>query len=200
MSYTPEQLEEKFNQLPKDLQDIMVSIETADIVNSIGEEFDLHIDQIGKLADQTGLVMLGVMMPNEFVGALSVELGIERLLANKIANRVNERLFYKIRDSLKVAREKNKGPSATETITGIPDREELLAGIENPQTIPTPNRFTPRPPERPLQTEPTEVVAETIEPPEEEKDIFEMKTTESVGLPKTETNKGSGSDPYREKI
>lgn len=193
MAYTTEQLDKKFKELPEDLKNIMVSVETAKIMTEIGKEFGLHIDQTGKMADQTGLVLLGLMMPTEFVSALSSELGIERLRANQLANKINEKVFYKVRESLKTIREKNKGPKANEIISGIPDKEELLAGIENPESIPVNRRFSV--PEK--QTPPIQPETKKEEVPKNI-DIFQTKTTENTTLPKTTTQKGP--DPYKEAI
>lgn len=101
MLYTKEQLLEKYRALPKEVRDAIFSINTAEIIRQIGEKHKLMIDKIGELADETGLVMLGLGHPNQFISHLTERLEINHELAKEIAQEVNSKIFYPIREHLK---------------------------------------------------------------------------------------------------
>ncbi len=101
MAYTKEQLLEMYRKLPHDLQDAIFSVDTAEAIRAIGEKNKLMIDKIGELADETGLVMLGLSSPSQFIPHLSERLGVSRELAGTISQEINEKIFLLIRESLK---------------------------------------------------------------------------------------------------
>ncbi len=98
--YTNEELMESYQNLPKDIQDAILSVDTADIIREIGENHKLMIDKIGELADETGLVMLGFTRIDEYVPRLIERLKVGEKIAKEIAEEINGRIFYPIRDSL----------------------------------------------------------------------------------------------------
>src|SRR3989344_3565063 len=181
MTYTKEQLGEKFGQLPENVQDAIIAVETADIVHDIGTKYALHIDQIGELADEIGLVMLGLTHPNDFVTHIIARLGLDRVIAEAMARDVNEQIFLKIRESLQAlqppAASSNDGveplpasPSAPDTLpTDLPDRDKIIDDIEHPPISPS--------------------------PPVKEDTVFEQKMGKLFRIPREEGD----LDPYSEK-
>ena len=101
MDYTREQLKEIFKGLPEDLREAIVSFETVDAVNEIGDKYDLHIDQVGTLGDEVGRVMIGVSSFKDFTVRLKEKLNIDSEKAQTIAHDVNVNIFLKIREILK---------------------------------------------------------------------------------------------------
>ncbi len=93
-----EKLMERFRSLPKSLREAISSIETADNIQEIGEKYKLHIDQVGKLGSETGLVMLGFTRPYLFPAKVAQALNIPREDASKIAQDINEKIFSQIRE------------------------------------------------------------------------------------------------------
>ena len=69
------------------LKEALFSVEVADKIGEIGKKFGLTIEQTGIMAEETGYVMLGLTRPNEFVGNLARELGVDTDRAQDIANR-----------------------------------------------------------------------------------------------------------------
>lgn len=160
MQYTREQLGERFEQLPENVQEAIIAVETAKIVSNIGNKYALHIDQTGELADEIGLMMLGLTRPNEFVTHVIARIGLDRAVAEAIAREVNEQIFLKIRESLQAlhenapADEKKEKNYGVETIPGpglasqtgagagdLPNREEVIADIEHPKETPADTVF-----------------------------------------------------------
>ncbi len=91
-------LMDRFERLPKTLREAISSIETADNIQEIGEKYKLHIDQVGKLGSETGLVMLGFTRPYLFPAKVAQALNIPREEASKIAQDINEKIFSQIRE------------------------------------------------------------------------------------------------------
>ncbi|MCC6290673.1 hypothetical protein IT398_01215 [Candidatus Nomurabacteria bacterium] len=125
-TYTQEELDKQFDQAPAIVREALFSKETSDRIKLIGDRHKLHIDQIGSLSDEIGLVMLGLEPSNIFVSNIETRLGIERSLAEQIATNVNKEIFLKIRESLKQM-EENKN---------TPKQDELLREIENQTALP----------------------------------------------------------------
>ncbi len=133
---------ESYKKLPKDVQDAITSVDTADILRQIGDEKNMMIDKVGELADETGLVLLGFTHPSQFVSHLSERLGIEKSIAKEIAEEVNTRIFFPIRENLK-------------KIHGL--REEEVEEEEEAKT-PLPTPLSPM--------APTPTTGQEIKPPE----------------------------------
>ena len=102
-------LQEQYLNLPEDIQKALFSSATSDAIFEVGKEHGLQIDKMGELADETGLVMLGMTKPNEYIRNLEKRLGVEVLKAKEIAEDINQKVFSPIRESLK----KIHGISAT---------------------------------------------------------------------------------------
>ncbi len=101
MNITRDQMMQRYKSLPTDLQDAIFSMENAQTLQNIGQIHKLRVDQIGVLADETGLVMLGFTKPNEFIPHLAERLKIDKELVRTIAHEVNDRIFIKVRDALR---------------------------------------------------------------------------------------------------
>jgi hypothetical protein len=130
-------LQNLYNKLPPDLQDAMFSIDSTESIRDIGNQHELLIDKMGVLGQEVGLLMLGYTKPTEFVGRLQNGLGVDRIKANAIARDVNEKIFLKIRESLKKIHQ-GEELSIEDDVhleSGGLNREEVLRGIEEPHTI-----------------------------------------------------------------
>ena len=136
MQYTQEQLNSKYNSLPKNIKDLMDSVEIGVQVVEIGERNGLTLDQQADLADQVSLVLLGMLPMNKFLDSLVYNLSINRKTAEEISAEVNNEIFKEIRISLQKPRE----PS--DTIPSEPTSKTLT----QPTNTPTPQPKTPPPP------------------------------------------------------
>jgi len=178
MPFTTEQIENQYQTLPNEIKEAMLKIETADIVRTIGNKYALHVDQVGELADEIGLVMLGLTRPNEFVTHIIARIGVDHIVAEAIAKEVNEQIFLKIRESL----QELPGDSAVTKLNG--DVEPIPASPPPPETLPTdlPNR---------------DEIIDGIENPKTTKEdtVFEQKMGKLFRIPREEID----LDPYNEK-
>src|SRR3989344_4932731 len=97
---TQDQLREIYNSLPEDLQDAMGSAETSATVRKIAKNYGLSIDQMGELAGEIGLTILGVHALNEMPKNIALALGGDLTVGNSIYRDINGSIFLKVRASL----------------------------------------------------------------------------------------------------
>ncbi len=183
MQYTQEQLEEKFKDLPDDLKDALVSVENADIIQGVGHKYKLHVDQMGELADETGLVMLGLTRPGQFMDNLTKRLHISTELAKNIVREIDDQIFKPVKTSLqKVRGFEVEGPAPA------PD-----------QTAPPASTTETEANDKPTETK-TDIFKEKMSGLfKHQKSETETETEESAGFipPQTEPTPPK-HDPYRE--
>ncbi|PIQ68323.1 MAG: hypothetical protein COV91_04685 [Candidatus Taylorbacteria bacterium CG11_big_fil_rev_8_21_14_0_20_46_11] len=144
-SYTSEKLQETFEDLPQGLQNAIASVDTANAVQEIAKKYFLHVDQMGNLASETGLVLLGITHPADFVGNLSRRLRIPEDKAKEIAKEISAQILGKVRDALRGLHEEPTQDSKQST----PVVREPLQKIE---VMPTKASLVPTPT---LATKPT---------------------------------------------
>lgn len=201
--YTDQQIAQMYDNLPEDLKDAIFSVEMSSVVEKIGKESQLNIEQIGDLANETGMVMLGVTHPDEFISNLAERLVVDKERAGLIAHKINDQIFKPVRDSLRKVH--NIRDDATKNFQGqsleARNREDILKEIEKDHTkeIVVPDIM--RGDINPFEEKMKEGVFKS---PVEEKHYIEEKPEEKKppeNLPIKEKPKNyQASDPYRETI
>jgi len=101
MKLSPEQIKKRLQKLPEDLKDAIFSEENTTVLLAIGKKYNLPIDKIGELSTATNYIILGAIKPGEYIAELAKRLEVDKEVARKIAHDVNEKIFSKIRESLK---------------------------------------------------------------------------------------------------
>ena len=211
-NFTEEQIAQMYDNLPEDLKDAIFGLEMNEIVERIGRENQLNIEQIGDLANETGMVMLGVTHPNEFIANLAERLEVDKEKARAIAQEINEQVFKKVRDSLRKIhnmREEGEERNVGHSVSNITDinRSDILKEIEKDHTKEKENDI----PEimkgsaNPFEEKMKEGV---LLAPVEEKHYIEEKPKPSAlpeparpaGGPEKPKVKYQGFDPYKEPI
>jgi hypothetical protein len=99
-SISRQEILERYDKLPDQIKDAMMSEATADKMREIGQRHELLIDKIGIMAEETGYVILGLERPDEFAKNLKEALEISGDKADEIASSINEEVFKPIRDHL----------------------------------------------------------------------------------------------------
>lgn len=100
-NYTKQDLDERYQKLPTELQEALYSFDIADRIFETGKKYGLSIEKISKLAGETGYVILGVTGPREFVKTLTEGLGLTIDKTRSIASDINREVFAPIRGMLK---------------------------------------------------------------------------------------------------
>lgn len=182
---TQEEVKEKYEKLPKDLQKALFSVDSSTAIREIGQKHKLMIDKIGGLAEETGFVIFGMTHPKDFVSKIAARLKIDKQTAKKIAEDVNSRIFAPVRNSLKklhnikqdeiIEKEREK-----ETADFTKEKEEVLNAIEKDEVpVKQPGVFEPK-----MQEKITRAPLEVKEP----------------GKKPLPTKQYFQGDPYREPI
>ncbi|MBU1159584.1 MAG: hypothetical protein ABIJ28_04165 [Patescibacteria group bacterium] len=194
--YTEQQIIEMYEKLPEDLKDAIFSVESTKTLESLGKKYGLNIEQIGKLGNETGMLMIGITSPNEYVGNLAGRLNLDKQKARQIADEVNQQVFSKVRESLKKIHGEESSPPTPllegEGRRGEVIREDILKEIEKEEEkIP-------------------EIMQGLYKPPPEssfdmktKKDVFRMSPEESEHSPENNISpkaKYPQGDPYREPV
>ena len=133
-TYTTEEIERKFASLPEEIKALLYSPQMLNVIKGIGEKHRLHVDQVGLLEAETSEVMLGLVEAKDYSLALSESLGMDRQKADAIAKDINDQLFVKIRDAMKLTYEQQKTENEKPTVP----------------TPPTPGPPTPAPQVKPV--------------------------------------------------
>lgn len=93
--------EERFQHSPAEVQKAIANSDTETKITAIGQRHGLHVDQVGELADETGLVMLGLTHPDQFIPHLKSRLNLDENKAGAVAQDVNVEILSAIRESIK---------------------------------------------------------------------------------------------------
>lgn len=101
MRYSKEEINKRFQMLPEQVQDIVLSTEVVDAIKKITEKNNLHIDTAGLLNEEITYVMVGAEKSANFINNLKTKVRLPENKINAIAGDVNEKIFLPIRESLK---------------------------------------------------------------------------------------------------
>ena len=100
MEYDYKILEEKFQQLPEEVQHALSSIEVTSSIKEIANSHGLRVDQEGVLYDTISLVMLRLLSAKDFIKTFIKESGVDEKTAKEIAVDINNEVLGKIRSSM----------------------------------------------------------------------------------------------------
>lgn len=132
MEYDYKILEEKFNQLPEEVQLALTSTSVTEKIKSIGKRYGLKIDQESVLFDLTSHVMLGLVPSKDFVKTLTKEASLDESLSAKVAVDINKEIFDEIKSFIRNNSETSPLDANSENTT--PDSDissiELAGGFE----------------------------------------------------------------------
>lgn len=208
---------ERFESLPDDLKTALTSEEVDASIQGVAKKHFLHIDQTGELADETGLVMLGLTKTDEYINNLKERLGVQQQKAAEIAKDIDENVLRPIKTSLiKMHDESTEAAEDEESL----DREQIMKEIhehledvggaltiDDKQQPGTTGQEPLTINGDPLTPKPTgEIPSNVTTTPPAPASIVEKKLTETVKIPKEETiidrtkNRYGSQDPYREPI
>jgi hypothetical protein len=100
MEELDQQALEQYYQLPKDIQDAMISDDSASAVYQTAEREGI-LDKVSLLAEITGDVMRGALPITQFKTTLQKDLRVDEEKARRIAEQIRDKIFLKIAQSLR---------------------------------------------------------------------------------------------------
>ncbi len=191
-------LRERFNKLPKVVQDAITSADIQKRLRELAEINKLHVDQWQLLENEVMLTLLGFQAPDELAGSLKSDLNIPEEVSLILAQDISKIVFEPIRQELERELEH---PDAKAAVVSDVDaaRTQILSSsgsgsVPSSSSLPPPSVPAPKPiappvaPATPPPPPPTEKVARPPLPPSEE-----------LRAPSHERKIIEG-DPYREQI
>src|SRR3989338_4070011 len=101
MNYADPIVVEKFKNLPQKLKDILFSEDTTDTIFSIGKENNLTVFQMEELADEVGLVVLGINTPETFSKNIERKLNMDTKKIEPLSRSISEKVFNPILGDLR---------------------------------------------------------------------------------------------------
>ncbi len=193
---------EKFESLPDDLKSALTSEEVDASIQGVAKKHFLHIDQASELADETGLVMLGLTKTDEYINNLKERLNIPQQKASEIAKDIDEKVLRPIKASLIATSERSAETSEQPEQEEILDRDQIMKEID--EHLQNGSQQLKTDDQQQLVKTPEPILPTT--PPSAPVSIVEKKLTETVKIPKEETvidrtrSRYGSQDPYREPI
>ena len=179
-------IKEKFDSLPKEIQDIILSSNYQDSLLEIGRKYQLNVEQMGIMEQETTIAMMGLTPTTDFEKELTRELNIDSAKSSEIAKDISEKIFFKIRELLKSWSMGTEIELAPEKQNPVHEemRHEVnvlsKAGIEL-----VPEKLELTTPEKPIENR--EHILGKIEKPEEIHPILTQKITSSFQAPIVKT-------------
>lgn len=113
----------KFYQLPKNVQEKMFAVETADLVRKIGKDNNLNENQLQQFSYAIGMVLLGDLHISKFVKTLQEKCKLDETASRRLARQINQELFLPIKESLKQIHRLPKWPAESEATNQQPSAQ-----------------------------------------------------------------------------
>ncbi len=140
MEFTQSQFIEYVNSLPATLRRAYFDDAINEQVAAIGRRYSLHIPQAARLAYEVGRTIVGLTPTAQFVNVIQRTVGIDAPTALALTREIDEKIFEPIRDDL-YRFANGRGVSAETPIEtsgeqAHPAREDVLRGIETPESLP----------------------------------------------------------------
>jgi hypothetical protein len=97
--YTREQFWKLYEKLPQELKDALFAEETGNNIYEVCKRNGVE-EKLGEVVDLVGEVLLGLLPPNEFQGALEKEVGLKEEVAKRVAQEIHRFIFFPVKASL----------------------------------------------------------------------------------------------------
>ncbi len=99
---TTQMIKERFDALPKMIQEAILSSGYENSLIEIGKKYQLNVEQMGTLELETTLTMMGITATKDFEVELTRELKFDKIKGAQIVTDINEKVFLTIRELLKI--------------------------------------------------------------------------------------------------
>ena len=209
-------VQEKFDQAPEKIQNIVLSVETSDALYEIEKKYDIYKEEnnLRVLPKETTDVLIGLTHPKDFVPNLEKSFSIPKEKAREIAKEVNEKIFSLVKDLLIEIHGLKKTPQQAKEVSVT--EKELLREEKSP-LIPKPpqkkeesviHAVSPPVPEPPKKPEAVDKPLVVPKPPKKAGEVGETEPSSAKGSGETKptVTKDSGEakqnikNPFEEKL
>ncbi len=182
---TAKMIKERFDSLPESIKQAILSSDYENTIIEIGKKYQMTVEQMGILEQETTLVMMGLTKTKEFEGELTAEMHLDKEKISQITKDINDQVFLRVRDLLKLM---NIEPGEEPTLNDDTPKK-LVVESEKPAFQPTVNsQSLPETivagEQKIMESSGIEIVPEGAAPT---KNIAESKLTDTFTIPKKET-------------
>lgn len=95
-------IKERFEALPEDVQEVILSSDYENTLLEIGKQHNLNVEKLGILERETTMTMMDLIPTKDFENELTRELGVDKEKGSQIVKDINEKVFFRIRELLKL--------------------------------------------------------------------------------------------------
>lgn len=187
MRFTTEQIHSRLKEAPDKVKQLVGSEELAEVLATITKKYQLHLDQAGVIGDEINFVILGLARADQFTQNILNQANLSTEKTNEIAKEVNDKIFLKLRESLKQIRPKEETAAAPEKMP----EEEI-----SPTAPETEQKEGVVPPNLPTGDISALKLGGMFKVQKEQGE----SSAAADEKPKQETPKDRGVDPYREPV
>ena len=134
--HTPEEIRKLLAKLPEELKETLFAEATSDTIYGSCERYGISEEKAAEVSKFVGDVLIGLLPPNEFQGALEKELNLDSETAKKVAREITRYVFFPVKASLEELYKIEvtpAGTTATPTSTARPEARM----VERPRVQPT---------------------------------------------------------------
>jgi superoxide dismutase len=107
-----ESLRERFEALPKVVQDAILSADVEKNMRNLAEQHKLHFDQWGSLEDEVMFTLLGMEPTEKLAENLQKQVNVSADVASALANDISHIVFEPIRAQLAASLEAQEAKAA----------------------------------------------------------------------------------------
>jgi hypothetical protein len=140
-----QKIEEQIKTLPSVTQRALHDFDWKTQILSIGKTYDLNLDQLDTLEQETTLILVGLIPASSYVSELKKRLEISTTAASQIVEDANQKIFMPLRDLVLQYAEEDRDQHATLRDAGIHIGEdsETSTAVDNNQVGETTLNTTP---------------------------------------------------------
>jgi len=122
--YTSQQIEQALKNLPEELKEAVFSMETADAIWNACTRQKIIDERMTKIAEYTGYVLMGLMLPQEFEQILQKEIKLSKRTTEELSREINRFIFYPVEAALEKLYKIDIVPSEKPIKTPLPTEEK----------------------------------------------------------------------------
>jgi|GEM_PF-3600257 len=136
-----QKIEEQIKTLPSVTRRALHDFDWKNQILGIGRMYDLNLDQLDTLEQETTLVLVGLIPANKYVSEIKKRLEISTTAASQIVEEANKKIFIPIRDMVLQYAEEDNDQHQTLRDAGIHIEEDTEDLTEEMVTL---NESTPK--------------------------------------------------------
>ncbi len=193
------EIEKRFRDLPRVLQEAIVSTDVSKHLRSLADTHKLHVDQWQRLENEVMLTLLGIQEIDTFPADIQDGRGIPAEDAAKLAGDISVEIFEPIRKELE--RELDHPAAEQKVVSDIEaSRSEILGSQKAPPPSTLVTAAVPTPTTAPVVLTPQVLPATPPTPAPETKAVRAPISSSYTAQAPSHERKSVEGDPYREQI